>query len=134
MKKLILALIFTMLCACSTNQKWNASDLKVADELISPENIVMDLIDQTKETLTVRFTNNDNENWMYGEHFSIQVLLNNNWYVVPLKETYGFIGIGYILEPNSNVEKTYKLSIFNELPKGNYRIVVDGLNAEFEVK
>ena len=95
MKKLILALIFTMLCACSTNQKWNASDLKVADELISPENIVMDLIDQTKETLTVRFTNNDNENWMYGEHFSIQVLLNNNWYVVPLKETYGFIALQF---------------------------------------
>lgn len=131
MKKIFLILLLVLISACSLNKKWDIKYMDIADELQPDNNISMELVEKTSDSLTVKFTNNNHEKFMYGDYFSIQVLIDEKWYIVP--DTMMYHDIGYILNPNESVTKSYDISHF-ELPSGTYRIVISDLCAEFLVK
>ena len=132
MKRIIVMLFCLFISACGMNKSWDIKNMDVAEELQPQENIVMELIEQTNESLTVEFKNNDNDPWIYGEVFSIQVLVDNEWYIVPSEMV--FNSIGYNLYPNEYVTKTYDISSYGTLPSGTYRLVVSNLAVEFIIE
>ena len=132
MKRIVVILLCLLLSACGINDKWDTKNLDVAKELHPQENITMKLIEQTKESLTVEFSNHDNDYWIYGESFSIHVLIDDEWYVVPSEMA--FIMIGYNLDPNESVTKTYDISSYGTLPSGIYRLVASDLSTEFTIE
>lgn len=114
---------------------WTTSHLTPAKPLTSPEGISMTRKEQSADKITVELTNNTGTDWCYGEYFSLQVLLNDTWYDVPVLDdkNYAFADIGIILPDGENREKTYNLAMYGSLPEGSYRLVVEGLSAEFDL-
>ena len=112
---------------------WIAEHLSPTDTLTPPEGISMVLTEQAADALTVKLTNSSNTEWCYGEYFSLQVLLDGVWFGVPVLDdlNYGFIDIGILLPAGKSQEKSYSLSMYGDLPAGTYRLVVEGMNAEF---
>ena len=95
--------------------------------------ITMTLVDWNREQVTVTITNENDEEWMYGEHFSLHVLLDGRWYDVPPLPDWAFADIGLIIPPGGEVEHVYHLAMFGELPSGTYRIAAYGLYVEFDL-
>ena len=114
---------------------WVADHLSPASERTSPEGISMVLNEQTSEKVTVKLSNRGDTEWMYGEYFSLQVLLNDGWYSVPVLDdkNYGFTDIGIILPAGESREESYSLSMYGALPEGTYRLVVEGMSVEFSL-
>ncbi len=114
---------------------WIADRLSPAVELTPPEEITMILKEQTANKLTAVLANNGSTEWMYGEYFSLQVLLDGVWYNVPVLDdkNYGFNDIGIILPAGESTEKTYSLDSYGALPAGTYRLAMYGLSAEFSL-
>lgn len=113
---------------------WVASMLTPAGELTPPENIVMELVSQSADGITVRFTNNSGAEWTYGEYFGLQVLLNEVWYEVPVSAgNWGFNSIAYVLLTGEAQEKTFNFTMYGELPEGKYRLVTENLAVEFKL-
>lgn len=112
---------------------WIAPHMTPVEPLTPPEGISMVLKEQTADSLTVELTNGSNVEWCYGEHFSLNVLLDGVWYDVPVLDdkNYAFIDIGILLGAGESHEKTYNLSMYGTLPEGRYRLVVFGLSVEF---
>lgn len=121
---------------CLGEDGWLAAFLSPAEDTKAPENISMVLTKQEDMVLTVEFTNSGSQEWMYGEHFSIQVLLDDEWYYIPATSKYnwGFIDIGYILEAGKTREESFNRTMYGELPAGTYRLVVEGMTAEFVIE
>ena len=132
MKRIIIMLFCLVISACGVNKSWDIKNMDVAKELQPQENIIMELIEQTNESLTVEFKNNDNDPWIYGERFAIQVLVDNEWYIVPSEMVFNLIG--YNLYPNESITKTYDISSYGTLPSGTYRLVVSNLAVEFIIE
>lgn len=132
MKRIIIMLFCLVISACGVNKSWDIKNMDVAKELQPQENIIMELIEQTNESLTVEFKNNDNDPWIYGEVFSIQVLVDNEWYIVPSEMAFNLVG--YNLYPNESVTKTYDISSYGTLPSGTYRLVASNLAVEFIIE
>jgi len=95
--------------------------------------ITMTLVDWNRERVIVNITNENNEEWMYGEHFSLHVLLDGRWYDVPPLPDWAFTDIGLIVPPGGEVEHIYHLAMFGDLPSGTYRIAAYGLYVEFDL-
>ena len=116
--------------------KWHPIHMTPAAEKIPPEGISMTLTEANRENLTAELTNASGESWCYGEYFSLEALLGDTWYAVPTtpEHNWGFTDIGLILEPGQTREETYNLLMYGELPAGTYRLVVEGLTAEFELE
>lgn len=114
---------------------WVADHLSPAEELTPPKGISMVLNEQTSEKVTVKLSNRGDTEWMYGEYFSLQVLLNDGWYNVPVLDdkNYGFTDIGIILPAGESREESYSLSMYGTLPEGTYRLVVEGMSVEFSL-
>lgn len=151
----LLLLLILSLCACNKNEGntllqyaspdssalslseggWVVKMLTPAEELEPPANISMTLTAQEGKNLTVELTNHGAEEWVYGKYFSVQVLLDNIWYKIPVTsaENWGFIDIAMVLAPDKTQTESYNLDMYGELPKGTYRLVVEGMTAEFEV-
>lgn len=114
---------------------WDSTMLTPAGELTAPSDISMVLIEQTEDTLTVELSNTGTEEWCYGEYFSIQVLIDGTWYEVPVQPgDWAFNDIVHILQAGDTQTQTYDLTMYGELPVGNYRLVVENLVVEFEIK
>ena len=115
--------------------QWYAKFLTPAEHETPPEHISMELLSVESGGITVCFTNTGSKEWIYGEAFSLDVLVDGQWYTVPVlpDKNYGFIGIGYSLRPGTSAEKTFYLGMHGELPSGTYRLVVEDLAAEFSL-
>lgn len=113
--------------------QWYSKFLTPAEHEAPPEYISMELLSVESGGITVCFTNTGSKEWIYGEAFSLDVLVDGQWYAVPVlpDKNYGFTSIGYPLHPGTSAEKTFYLGMHGALPSGTYRLVVDGLTAEF---
>ena len=94
--------------------------------------ITMTLVDWNSEQVTVTIANESNDEWMYGEHFSLHVFLDNEWFDVPPLPNFAFSDIGLIVPASGEVSHVYALDMFGNLPRGFYRLVAYGLYVEFE--
>ena len=114
---------------------WIAEHLSPAEDPTPPEGISMTLKEQTAGKITVELNNHGNTEWMFGEHFSLQVLLDGAWYSVPVLDdkNYAFTDIGYMLPAGKTQEKSYSLGSYGSLPEGTYRLVTYGLSVEFDL-
>ena len=114
---------------------WISTHMSPSANKSAPANISMTVTGQTADALTVELTNNGSTEWLYGEYFSLNVLLDDVWYDVPVLDdkNYGFTSIGIVLQAGESHEQTYGLSIYGTLPAGDYRLVVEGLSAEFSI-
>ena len=120
---------------CRDGDKWYADRLSppYVDEA-APDYISAELVEQTENTITVKYTNSGSADWMYGLHFSVDVLLDGEWYSVPtISGNWGFNDIGLILMPEQPREEVYDLSMYGELPPGQYRISANGCTVKFEI-
>lgn len=113
---------------------WYSSMLHPADELTPPENVTAGFLGRTGNNITVKFTNNGEDEWTYGEYFSVQVLLDDTWYTVPpIPGDWGFNDIAWICPAGNTHQKSYDLSMYGTLPDGKYRLVAENLAVEFTV-
>lgn len=123
---------------CRDGDNWYADRLSPPYTYIdeaAPDYISAELVGQTEDKITVKYTNSGSEEWMYGLHFSVDVLLDGEWYSVPtISGNWGFNDIGLILMPEQPREEVYDLSMYGELPPGQYRISANGCIVEFTVQ
>ena len=97
-----------------------------------PENVTAEITEIDGFHLTVKYTNNGEKEWTYGEHFRIDVKLNDNWYYVPeTPGTWGFLDYASILPAGESAEKDYSFDMFFGLPIGEYRITANDFCLEF---
>ena len=113
---------------------WLSDRLFPVGHLTPPEGISMVLKEQTADRLTVELTNHSAADWMFGEYFSLHVLLDGVWYEVPVLDdkNYAFTDIGIILPAGDSMEKSYPLGAYGDLPEGTYRLAAFGMSVEFD--
>lgn len=105
---------------------WNSAILSPAKDVSAPENVTAELISQTEEKLTVALTNTGTEEWCYGVYYYLDVLLDGTWYSVPATPgNWGFVDIGIILPAGKTQNETYDLTMYGNLPAGQYRLMAD---------
>lgn len=132
MKKIILILFLIVIpivmSSCNTkNYSLNISDLKASD-LESPGDL--DFSTQYKiygkdtPRIICFIENNSDTEYMYGEPYSIEKLIDGIWYVIPFPENAAWNDIGYILAPKSINTVYISLSYLNyKYSDGTYRII-----------
>ena len=110
---------------------WNGMLLTPAAELEPPDGVTMTLESWDKDTVKVNIANHRGTDWMYGEHYSLQLLLDGVWYEIPTTPgNWVFNDIGLVVQADERQSKIYHLTIYGELPAGTYRIVAYGLSVE----
>ena len=113
---------------------WHTEWMTPSATLVAPEGITAELAESKKDAVTIRLTNHSETEWMYGDGFSLQVLLDGVWYNVPeLPGNWAFNAIGYSLPAGETTERTYRLDFYGGLPAGTYRLETEGLTAEFNI-
>ena len=113
---------------------WSDTLLTAAAEPSPPENITITLTSWDNERVVVEFENHGEAEWMFGEYFHLEVLLNGKWYAIPAtSNNWGFNDIGYILNPGQTRVKDYNLTMYGDLPPATYRLVAFDLSVEHTV-
>lgn len=113
---------------------WQSAWLTPSATLVAPEGITAELVENDADSVTLALTNHGDTDWMYGEGFSLQVLLDGIWYNVPeLPGNWAVFAIGYSLPAGETTEKTCALDFYGDLPQGTYRIETEGLTVEFDI-
>ena len=131
MKKLMCLLMVLVLFACSNG--WDASSLTLVETKDVPEGISVELVKLDENEICITYHNETEEQWHYGENYSLQVFLDEEWYYVPLKKSEATQDIAFILEAKETKEERYSLSKFKKLKAGLYRFENNGAYVEFEI-
>ena len=93
----------------------------------------MELESWDNDTVAVNITNSSGEEWTYGEHFALQVLLDNTWYQIPPERTadWGFTDVALVIPDGETQARKYSIAPYGSLPEGTYRLVLpEGLHVE----
>jgi len=115
--------------------EWNSTLLTPAEEGEVPEDISIKITEQSEKSLKAEIINNRQEEWMFGEYFSLEVDVDGEWCQVPTAPgNWAFTDIGLVLLAGQTMEKEYSFEMYGELPAGNYRLVVENITAEFTVE
>jgi len=114
---------------------WNADLMTPAEEPESPEGISVE-IEYTGDTIEAKFRNDGTKDWNFGTYWSLQVNLDGGWYEVPASpvSNWGFPDIGYELASGQTWDETYHMTMYGDLPAGQYRFYAFGVTDEFEVE
>lgn len=144
MKKLLVILAALLLltgCAYTADLSDVESLTPVTRELPEvPEQITAELIEATKNSACVRYTNVSDKDWEYGQSYSVHVLLDGTWYAVPHRSDtdvfYVFTSEAYVVQPGDYVYETCEFRNWNTgcLPPGHYRLVTNYFAAEFDIE
>lgn len=123
---------------CEENGEWNAKFM-VESVTNKPSDtnggITAEIVSVEDGKVTVKYTNNGNGEWGWGEPFSLDVKIGDTWYTVPpIPGDLGFIEPLYMLAAGASTEKTYSLSFYVDLPSGEYRIIANGFAIPFEIE
>lgn len=113
--------------------EWDIKYLNKANEL-EPRGISFEITAHNGGVITTEITNITNEENSYSEYFSVQALVDGEWYDIPAKEDMAFNDIAWLLPAGKSIEKQYDYSWYGDLPKGTYRLVVEGASAEFDIE
>jgi len=114
---------------------WRDTLLSPADELKAPQGITMTLEAWKRDAVAVNIANNRTTQWMYGEFFDLQVLLDGIWYEIPtVPENWAFLAIGINIKGGEEQRKMYNISMYGQLPAGTYRLAAYGLSVEHTIE
>ncbi len=113
--------------------EWDVKYLNKAEEL-KPRGLSIEITEHSGGVITAKLANTTDEENGYSEYFSVQAKINGEWYDIPAKEDIAFIDIAWLLPAGESREKQYEYSRYGDLPKGTYRLVVEGSAAEFEIE
>ena len=115
--------------------KWYPKMMMPASEKDAPAGIELTIAKRTTDMLTAEIKNNSGREWFFGEYFSLEVNVDDNWYRVPeMPGNWAFHDIGLILPSKETTDMEYPLKMYGELPAGKYRLVVEDMTAEFVIE
>lgn len=117
----------------SASGTWNTDLLEKSEEL-NGKGLSLDIKEQKEDTITVQLINTTKVELTCGEYFGIQAQIDGVWYDIPPEEELAFNDIAQFLPAGEEIEKRYVITAFGNLPSGLYRIVVEGVAAEFSIK
>ncbi len=117
---------------------WIVSNMHPADAPTAPDQISMRCIEWTNEHIVYELENNGSEDWPYGTVYELNVLLDGEWYKVPVNcdHYYIFNDLLFYLEPGEVKQDTViltKNNPYSDLPPGHYRLVLYGVILEGDV-
>ena len=112
---------------------WNTAFLSVGREPTDKYDVDYEVISVDKDYLTVRLTNRMDEDYFFGEYFSLQVLVGDKWYDVPPFTAMIFRDLGYTLMPEQSKELSYWMEPYGALPAGHYRVLNSLGNKEYDL-
>ena len=109
------------------NGVWDRSRLTKAQSESVAGGILLQVTARSDESLSLKLENKTSDNWMYGEAYALQVLLDGDWYHVPTMTPDGlfFHDIGFGLEPGQSADISCSLAPFGKLLSGQYRVSKD---------
>lgn len=115
---------------------WNTAFLNPAEEPQIQPGISMTVKEQQADALVAELRNDGSAQWEYGEHWNLEVSVEGHWYDVPtLPGNWAFHDIAYPLSPGQAIEEIFRLdTMYGDLPPGRYRVVQNGLTAEFTLE
>lgn len=97
-----------------------------------PLEMYMTVQDVTDGVATVLIDNQSGDVMSFSEYYSLQKEIDGMWYNLPIAKTnIGFNDIAYELQDLEQATVTCDLNIFGDLSLGRYRLVKDGMTAEF---
>ena len=105
---------------------WNPEMMKPADKIEVPEGVSAELKSWEQDTVTVILYNDGEEDWMYGSTYRLDILIEDQWYEVPVTAdvNWGFTSEAIYLTPDEDNEASYSMQMFGDIPGGTYRLVV----------
>lgn len=107
---------------------------KVEDMSNTRDGVTLSVTAVEGNIVTIKIQNDSNEEFCYGEYFTLQKEFDGCWYEVPVRlSNYGFNDIGIILDAHKSSEEKCDLTMYGELEKGHYRIEKEKLAADFYV-
>lgn len=114
---------------------WYPALLTKAEEPEPPAGITLTIDSIVDGEITATFHNGGTETWTFGEYYGLEVKLDGVWYEVPTEGGgWAFHDIAYELASIESGTLTYNLAMYGDLPAGSYRLVANGLTAEFIVE
>lgn len=113
---------------------WNKAFLTETAEPAAPAGVTAELIGQTEDAITVRFTNDSGTEWGYGYAYAVQAMVDGVWYDIPAEENMAFIEILLMVPQGRAAEESFSLEPYGTLPAGTYRVASNGLTAVFAIE
>lgn len=120
--------------AARTVDGWNVAFLTQAEEPAGEKGISMELISASQQEVIVNYVNRSKTEWTYGLFAELQVRIGGKWYNLPTGSNYAVISIAMLVPAGKSAEQSYGLKPWGDLFPGTYRLVSNGLSAEFTVK
>lgn len=119
---------------CRRGDSWRTDMLPPAEPLTEAEGLTLTAAGLTEGVLHTRLRNETGEEALYGEGFTLQVLLDGLWRDVPVRNARMFNLLGYPLPAGETAEVDFDIGdVYGSLPAGHYRLVQDDIAAEFDV-
>ena len=120
---LIISVVCLAICSCNKNDN-KVNDLVPVEETPGTDNIQVSIVDITEgKDITVKIKNLSDEVFLYGEYYSIQILVDGNWFYAPTVEDVVVHDLAHELSPGASYTMTYSLLPYGELNNGgHYRI------------
>ena len=115
---------------------WDPTWMTPGQELIAREGLSIELVEWDETSVTVTLSNHSGEEWTFGEYYHLEVLLEGVWYLVPTApgENWAVHDLAYILPDGGDMEMTYSLICYGDLPAGHYRLVAEAFEEELAVE
>jgi len=98
-----------------------------------PEGMSTKLVSANEHEIIFEVFNDSGEEWIYGRGYSLEVLLDEQWFSVPTK-SFSVPADATILADGDSVRKTVSLEGYGELPVGRYRVFCAGVSVEFDIQ
>ena len=120
--------------AARTADGWNTDFLIPAEEPAGEKGISMKLVSLEEKNVNVRYVNHSGSEWSYGLYAELHAQVDGEWYTLPTVGDYVVISIAKLVPAGKDVEESYSLQPWGDLFPGTYRLVGNGLSAEFSVE
>ncbi len=106
---------------------WDPTWMTPVTEWTTAEGHEIELVEWGDTSVTVKLINHSGEEWVFGEYYHLEVQLDGTWYHVPTApgENWMVHDLAYILPAGEDMEMTYSLVCYGDLPAGHYRLVAE---------
>lgn len=98
-----------------------------------PLDVSMKAVEYEKGQLAVLIDNQSGYEYRYGKEYFLQKKVDGEWQDLEAVEEYGWPRISLQLKDTENTTEIYDLTVFGNLEAGEYKLVKNDLEAEFEL-